>query len=380
MKTYILSLNSTLSLSAQLNSSSHHRLSAPLTNGVRIMASPISLTNDEFRLLTTPRPQLSRMTIQLEALQKHCPLDNGRFQPGPTAAHSSIGDLEAFPLEIIHSVFDVLDLQSLTDFRTVSWSARALVDNFPPYDAIVRHCPDALRALLSTHMAAHFTCGNISQALTTQACLDCGQFGPFLDLLTGHRRCLTCAIYSEHPMSMTASSAKKKIGLKLKAMRTLPTLLSLPGEYSERERTYRRRTSLVSTLSVIAAAAAQDKDSDASRLGRRRITLPLTRRLYRYGWNPHRFMTLIRFPAVDLKTGNLDWGVCCQACCLGPRDENRGYYDWNTTYSAVGYLEHFQKCQVSQMARNKASEYIVPAGGDQSNSDYRFFEFLDNII
>jgi len=101
------------------------------------MASPPSLTPDEFRLLTWSRPELTRMTIQVQSLQRHCPLDNGRLQQSTvfeakcTASPSNIGDLEAFPIEIIHSVFNILDLQSLTNSRAISWRARALVDSFP---------------------------------------------------------------------------------------------------------------------------------------------------------------------------------------------------------------------------------------------------------
>lgn len=139
------------------------------------MASPTSLTTDEFRLLTWSRPELSRMimTTQLQSLQRHCPLDNGRIQQRTvteakcTATPSNIGDLEALPIEIIHSIFNILDLQSLTNFRAISWRARALVDSFPPYNAIVQHSPDALRALLSTHMAIHFTAQDIFDALCT---------------------------------------------------------------------------------------------------------------------------------------------------------------------------------------------------------------------
>jgi hypothetical protein len=43
--------------------------------------------------------------------------------------------------------------------------------------------------------------------------------------------------------------------------------------------------------------------------------------------------------------------VSCQACRLGPRDTRRGYCDWNTVYSTPGYMEHFQKCEMSQRGR-----------------------------
>jgi hypothetical protein len=364
------------------------------------MASPISLTKDEFLLLTWSRPQLTRMTIQPQSLQRHCPLDNGRLWPRTvldakyTASLSNIGDLEALPLEIIHSTFIMLDLQSLTDFRAISWRARALVDSFAPYSAIVQHAPDALRALLSTHMAVHFTAQDIFEALCTQACFGCGQFGPFLDMFTSHRYCITCVIYSDNLLSITASSARREFGLKPKTMRKLPTLLSIPGQYTEGERTYRKRISLVRMLSAAAARSMQEEESDSLRrrpgpLGRPlpqspQLPPPLMshqslQQFDKQGQNPYRFMTMIRFPSLDRLTGNIDWGVSWQACRLGPRDEGRGYYNWNTVYSTAGYMEHFQKCEVSQIGRKAMHKNVVLAGRNQCGSDAKFLGFLSNF-
>ncbi|KAL3423934.1 F-box domain-containing protein [Phlyctema vagabunda] len=358
------------------------------------MASPMTLTTDEFRLLTWSRPGLNRMTIAPQSLRRLCPLDNGRLQPCTVfeaketpASPSTIGDLDSLPLEIIHSTFNILDLQTLTDFRAISWRARALVDSFPPYSAIVRHSPDALRALLSTHMAVYFTAQDIFEALCTQACFSCGHFGPFLDMFTGHRHCIICVTYSDDLLSMTASSAKREFGLNPKTMRTLPALLSLPGQYTESEKTYRRRTQLVRMLSATAAASMQHEDSSApyrrpepSQLVPPPILHQFRERVDGHGQNPYRFMAMVRLPALDRSTENLEWGVSCQACCLGPRDERRGYYNWNTVYSAAEYVEHFKKCQVSQIGRTVVPGYIVPGSRDQRRSDARFLGFLYNII
>ncbi|KAF4628658.1 hypothetical protein G7Y89_g9489 [Cudoniella acicularis] len=362
------------------------------------MTSPLSLTDDEFRLLTWPRPTLSQMTIQPESLRRHCPLDNGRLLPRPVSL-SNLGNFDILPLEIIHSIFiNFLDLQRLTDFRAVSWRARTLVDDLPPYHAIVRHSPDSLRALLSTQMAVHFTTQDIFQALCTEACFGCGQHGPFLDLFTGHRRCIPCVLNSNDLMSIPTLWAKKDFALNSKAMRTLPTLLSLPGQYTESEKTYQKRTSLVRTRSAAAIAASLEQEgSNGSRRRRGPLQrpvlpssqpqqpqqprqLPVSRRDDGHGMNPHRFMPMIRFPSLDRRTGTLDWGASCQACRLGPRDEKRGYSNWNNVYSATGYLDHFQKCEVSQVARKVVPEYIIPAtGGDQCMSDARFLGFLSRF-
>ncbi|KAG9242167.1 hypothetical protein BJ878DRAFT_185391 [Calycina marina] len=100
--------------------------------------------------------------------------------------------------------FKKLDLQCLTDFRAVSWCDHALVDSIPPYNAIVQHFSDELRALLSAHMAVHFTAQDIFETICTQACVGCGEFGPLLDMFTAHRYCNPCVAYSDNSLSMTS--------------------------------------------------------------------------------------------------------------------------------------------------------------------------------
>jgi hypothetical protein len=144
-----------------------------------------------------------------------------------------------------------------------------------------------------------------------------------------------CNVFLINLLSITASSAKKEFGVSSKSMHTLPTLLSIPGQYTESERTYQRRISLVRILLVAATRAMQEEDSNASYprtrlLGRRRVPQPAqlphpciisfaattrsswTESISLYGYE--------KTPFLDRRSGNLEWGVSCQACRLGPRD------------------------------------------------------------
>jgi len=358
------------------------------------MASHSGLTVDEFRLLSWTRPELSRNTIQPESLERHCPLDNGRLEEHTISPSNTqlrvfdTGDLRALPLEIAYLILSLLDLRSLTDFRAVSWGSRALVDSLPQYKAIIQHAPNALRALLSTNMAVHFTTSNLFEALYTQVCFGCGQFGPFLDLFTCYRYCLTCVIDSNDLLSTPISTAKREFNLTSRMIRTLPTCLSLPGQYTESERTYQRRISLVRVQSIMATRTAQPDHHALSRRRQGQLGTSLLQpsiqqapqRWDGHGQNPYRFMPMVRIPALNQTTGKLDWGVSCQGCRLGPRDENRGYYDWNTLYSAAGFLEHFQKCEVSQVGRKVVPEYITHAPEDQRRSHSQFLGYLSNLV
>ncbi len=189
------------------------------------MASKISLTEDEFRLLTWSRRSLARMSIQPRSLERCCPLDNGRHATTESIASvSSIGNLEILPIEIIHSIFNILDLQTLTHCRAISWRARCLVDSIPPYKTIVQHAPNALRALLSTNMAVCFTAQDIFKALCMQDCFICGQFGPFLDLFSAQRCCVTCIAYSDALLSIKTMPAKNTHILNPKTMHIFTTI------------------------------------------------------------------------------------------------------------------------------------------------------------
>ena len=303
-----------------------------------------------------------------------------------------MGTLPALPLEITYLILSLLDLRSLTDLRAISWGSRALVDSLPQYKAIIQHVPQALRAFLSTNMAIHYTVLDLFEALCTQPCFCCGQFAPLLDLFTCHRYCLTCVIDSDDLLSMPVSTAKRDFHLNLKTIRALPLCLSLPGQYTESERTYQKRITLGRVQSILAARTAQQDCYTASCRRHEQQDTPVLQsslqgptleqvhqRWDGHGQNPYRFMPMIRVPALDQRAGKLEWGVSCQGCRLGPRDQDRGYHDWNTLYSAAGFLEHLQKCEVSQAARRVLSEYIAHVPEDQHSSDSRFLAFLSNL-
>lgn len=261
-------------------------------------------------------PGLDYQIIDSNSLEKQCPLDNGRHQPivlhDNTTAHiSMVGDLECLPLEIIHMVLGILDLQTLTNFRAVSWHARNLVDSLPAYRAIVKHSPNALRALISTQTAIQFTARDIFRTLCTEACFNCGKFGPFLDLLSGERYCQICVAECDHLYSMRASLAKKAFGLDAKTMRSLPKLISLPGEYSMRGTISKKRITLVRMLS--AEAAEQSMRATTSDRALRTTVARLSRQppstandllqMLDLDWcDPFRHMAMVRIPVLRKDT------------------------------------------------------------------------------
>jgi hypothetical protein len=122
------------------------------------MAEPTDMSDEEFRMLTWSPPPLYDLTIDTLFLDKHRPLDIGRHQsPATCNIDDSMGSLGTLPTELISETLSLLDLQTLTDFRSICWRSRALVDGIQSYQILVHRCPVILRALLSTHRAIVFT-------------------------------------------------------------------------------------------------------------------------------------------------------------------------------------------------------------------------------
>jgi hypothetical protein len=304
------------------------------------------------------------------------------------ASISPVGSLEALPLEVLQSILNLLDLQCLTDFRAVSWRARALVDSVPQYNTLVQHCPDALRAFLSTGMAVHFSASQIFEALCTQDCIDCGLFGPLLDLFTAHRYCIICVSSSYDLFTVAVSTASRDFGLGLETMHTMPKLLTVPWDNGRLP--LEGRVSLVRIPSASVAQPPQEFNSIRSRPPPPPTEAPPQPShshslsfIHRWRLNDQpqrirRLMSMLKIPFLDRRTGDLDWGVSCRACCIGPRDESRGYRDCNTVYSTSGYMEHFQKCELSQRGRAEISKCFGEGeriSDDQLYQFFRLFEF-----
>ncbi|KAF3111834.1 hypothetical protein TWF706_011564 [Orbilia oligospora] len=183
-------------------------------------------TETELSFLTWHHPS-SGIFINPVTLEQRCPLDNGAF--------SSI------PVEISYSILEILDVQSLTGCRAVNWYFRSLVDEVFPYKSIVKDCPEVLRVLLSTKSAPNFTIRQIYETLCSQACSECGQFAPFLDLFTGRRNCFPCILKSPNVRALPKSTLEKRLGRRIPSETILPIL----GEYAQIGRRYKKRYQLI---------------------------------------------------------------------------------------------------------------------------------------
>lgn len=325
--------------------------------------------------LTYQRTDLRNCMIDPVALERNCPLDNGRGATKRIDEYScsNLGDIDTLPPELYTAVLLQLDLQTLTKFRSVNQRARLVVDSIPQYREILTHSPNTLRAVLSTGLGPHLTPRDLHNALCSQACAQCGDFGAFLYLFTCSRLCFLCLTEESRFLPMTTTSAKEAYGLSSTTISTLPTLRSLPGSYSHLEKTWRKRVTLIDReaarqagISIHGSATAMEQYVSRRRAKivagyeervrknpkvRKPSCPPYTNQFDGKGGNPYRFMGTIRAPSLDRTTKIVEIGLSCDGCRRGTHLETEyGWLDWRRMYTEKGFHSHLAECPTSQAA------------------------------
>ena len=82
--------------------------------------------------LTYERQDIKLRYIDPEMLEQNCPLAQLSSIAGSnTTSLQTLGQLELLPLEIIQSILQLLDLQTLTLMQSINHRSKLLVDNLP---------------------------------------------------------------------------------------------------------------------------------------------------------------------------------------------------------------------------------------------------------
>lgn len=187
-------------------------------------------------------------------------------------------------------VLNLLNLQTINDFRAVCWHTPSLVDNLVPYCAIVKHVPNALRALIGTRMAINFTAEDIYETLCIEERFNCENFGPYLDLFTGRRYWYICVTRLKQLLSMPADLAKKMFHLSTEQMSRLPTLISVSRE----------RMSFVRMLSADAVAQLDNLVLPPPAFRNLGCTARLFLQFRAFNYcDHHRFVTMVKIPVIN---------------------------------------------------------------------------------
>ncbi|KAI9753682.1 MAG: hypothetical protein M4579_005034 [Chaenotheca gracillima] len=172
--------------------------------------------------------------LNLENLEQTCPLDNGRHEASSYTGHSSrnLASIEKLPPELMDMVLIDLDLRTLTTLRSTSRPLRSAVDALWQYHDIVIYAAYTIRAALSLNVASGITCRALHQELCSRTCVNCGQFGPILYLLSCGRICYVCLSDEVHFLPLRRLNARYEFGLGSYELASLPSARSIPGRYA----------------------------------------------------------------------------------------------------------------------------------------------------
>ena len=372
--------------------------------------------------------ELDRMCLEAELLARCCPLDNSQDHFHRTPISSSM--LETLPLELRNAILVQLDIQSLTNLRRVSQSSRLAVEDIPQYRTLLAQAPELLRAVLSHGIARWTLIEDLFDALTSQTCALCGDFGPFVYLLSCSRACFACIAHNPNFCPQLASSAKERYLFDDRALADLPTLRSLPGssdsilahlhlvdrnaaketaialqnQFEETQKALgnwpmRRSFPLLRTApsflersqwfftSPWGRAILQEKNDkvDYQVDPRRRITL---------NSRIPRFVGVIRVPSLHRASGKVEWGFSCKGCKRGRRSYSPllgPFWGLGRMYSQDGFLEHLECCTAdlpnerwpeSLASTMTGSESIETADQRKAYNDVRLVDpyFLNEAI
>ncbi|KAK1750745.1 hypothetical protein QBC47DRAFT_309173 [Echria macrotheca] len=251
-------------------------------------------------------------TLSNQELEKHCPLDNGKYLHPSRPAKYLLGRIDKLPNELLPWLIRHMDIPAITRFRQVNRRAMAIVDSVPEYADILKACPNVLRAIISTEADA-FDLETLHTTLTTRKCQTCERFGDYLYLITCKRVCFLCASVRLEYFPVAASKADpnrparagKKVIPGHPDPDNTPGILTIPGYYGLLSKlwTNQHREALDGTVPPRRRLFARPMP-ESYWTGEARRAQAISKRSYNP--QPPRFMAVISAPQILMPSGQAD--------------------------------------------------------------------------
>lgn len=254
------------------------------------------------------------------------------------------GPLDRLPPELLRYVLSDLDVRSLFNLRQVNLRSRQTVDSLMEYQMVVSHGLNLLCALLRTRLATGFSLFDIYDALCTEACALCGEFGGFVSLLAWKRCCFTCLQEAPETQVRSLVIAQKELRLMKPDLARLRLIRNLPGKYSMEETFFKPRSRLVSLHEALLIYWQREDSSTLAQPIRSERSPKLN------------FLASCALPFYDRQASRSEHGISCAGCLLavekGTSDsdgEERAFKARDMVYSRDGFLDHFRWCEQAQL-------------------------------
>jgi len=322
------------------------------------------------RHLTHSRTGFKGTMLEPSTLEQGCPLDNGRHDDVLDIS-TSLGKLDALPVELLHMMLVDMDIRTLTTLRRTNRRIRLVIETLREYRNAFTHAPNSIRATLSIKMDAFISCRQLHEQLCSHECVNCGRFGAFFYVLTSSRVCYVCLVENPQFLPITPNHAGVIYGLEPSEIAKLPTAVSIPGRYSQNSVLRRTPQTLIDStsarlLGIKVHGSVEKMDEYVSTQKAKKITIyeaklqssrsngarkprqpAYTNVVDGKGRNPYRFMCALRLPWLDRFSGKVEWGLNCSGCCDQFHYETNGTVDWRWLHTLNGYLVHVKQCRES---------------------------------
>ncbi|KAI1180780.1 F-box domain-containing protein [Nemania sp. FL0916] len=141
---------------------------------------------------------------------------------------SSLGILGRLPVELLHEVLKNLDFQSIIRFSSVSIQGKCVSSSLSAYRDTMNHAPDALSALSQTKLLHLHSASQLHNALRSERCATCPEYGVCLFLPTCERCCLQCLGLNPTRRVITVWDAIETFALSPEMAKQLPGTFSYP--------------------------------------------------------------------------------------------------------------------------------------------------------
>ena len=96
------------------------------------------------------------------------------------------------PLELLHTIFSMLDLKTLANLCLVSLACKIAVESSPAYQRLVVNIGHIFGVLSQARVLGLHSLQRLDSTLKSDRCVTCGHYGAFLFILSCERCCIAC--------------------------------------------------------------------------------------------------------------------------------------------------------------------------------------------
>jgi hypothetical protein len=142
-----------------------------------------------------------------------------------------LGSLDRLPLEVLHDIISDLDIATVHSFKGMNRMAYRVVNAHPQVQLLISESQPVLHGLFAVKLAHTVTVEALFDELSKNpVCVECGDFGGYLYLLTLERACLWCLGATDRFRVVRETVAPTKFGLSPDALRRIPHIESFPAD------------------------------------------------------------------------------------------------------------------------------------------------------